>query len=123
MHGTIIIDSNNKLAFQEEINNAINERLIDIEFLNAYTNDVANLGTKTSNGGLYKQINTYYKSTGFNDTYKASIMNLLLNTFENEFPNVKNITEDLANTDDIDKNFIIPLEIRRRALKYLVDTH
>ena len=48
MHGTIIIDSNNKLAFQREIDNAITERLIDIEFLNAYTNDVAKLDSKTS---------------------------------------------------------------------------
>ena len=73
MHGTIIIDSNNKLAFQGEIDNAITERLIDIDFLNAYTNDLAKLGTKTSSGGLYKQITTYYKSTGFHDIYIYSI--------------------------------------------------
>ena len=95
MHGTVIVDSNYKLAFQGEIDNAITERLIDIEFVNAYTNDVAKLVTKTSSGGLYKTINTYYKSQGFHDTYKASMMNILLDTFEKEFPNVKNITADL----------------------------
>ena len=55
MHEKIIIDSSNKLAFQKEIDNAITERLIYIEFLNAYTNDVAKLGTKTSSGKVYKQ--------------------------------------------------------------------
>ena len=45
MHGTIIIDSNNKFAFQREIDNAITKRLTNIELLNAYTNDVAKLGT------------------------------------------------------------------------------
>ena len=123
MHGTIIIDSNNKLAFQAEIDNAITERLIDIEFLNAYINDVAKLGIKTTSGGLYKQITTYYKYQGFHDTYKSSMRNILLDTFEKEFPNVKNITKDLENIDYIDKDFIIFPEIRRRAIKYLVNTH
>ena len=50
-------------------------------------------------------------------------MSILLDTFEKEFPNVKNITENLENIDDIDKDFIIPQEIKRRALEYLVDTH
>ena len=51
------------------------------------------------------------------------MMNILLDTFEKEFPNVKTITEDLENINDIDKDFIIPQEIKTRALEYLVDTH
>ena len=35
----------------------------------------------------------------------------------------KTITEDLEYIEDIDKDFIILTEIRRRALEYLVDTH
>ena len=30
------------------------------------------------------------------------MINILLDTFEKEFPNVKNIIEDLENIDDID---------------------
>ena len=55
--------------------------------------------------------------------YIASMMNILLDTFETEFPNVKNITENLENIDDIDKDLIITSEIKRRALEYLVATH
>ena len=33
-----------------------------LDFVVAYTNDVAKLGTKTTNGKEHKQINTYYKS-------------------------------------------------------------
>ena len=51
------------------------------------------------------------------------MMNILLDTLEKEFPNVTNITADLQNINDIDKDFIIPQEIKRRALVYLVDTH
>ena len=69
------------------------------------------------------QINTYYKSQGFHDTYKASMMSILLDTFEKEFPNFKNITADLENINDIDKDFIILQDIKRRALEYLVNTH
>ena len=107
MHGTVIVDSNNKLAFKRKIDNAITERLIDIEFVNAYTNYVTKIGTKTSSGGVHKQINKYYKSQGFHDSYEASMMNILLDTFEREFPNVKTITADLNNINDIDKDFII----------------
>ena len=39
--------------------------------------------------------------------HKASIINILLDTFEKEFPNVQNITADLENINDIDKDFII----------------
>ena len=123
MNGTFIIDSNNKLAFKTEIDFAITERLIDIEFLNAYTNDIAKLGTKTLSGGVNKQINTYYKFQGFHDIYKASMINILLDTFEKKFSNVKNITEDFEKIYHIDKDFIIPPEIRRKALEYLVYTH
>ena len=51
------------------------------------------------------------------------MMNILLNTFEKEFPNVKNITADLENIGNIYKDFIIPQQIKRRELEYLVDTH
>ena len=88
MHATINIDSNNKLAFQGEIDNALTERLIDIEFVNAYSNDVAKLNTNTSSGEVYKQIITYYKSKRCRDSYIASMMNILLDTFEKEFQNV-----------------------------------
>ena len=38
------------------------------------------------------------------------MMNILLDTLEKEFSNVKkNITENLENINDIDKDFIIPL--------------
>ena len=41
------------------------------------------------------------------------MINILLDTFKKEFPNVKNITENFDNIDDIDKDFIIPTEINK----------
>ena len=49
-------------------------------------------------------------------------MNILLDTFETVFPNVRNITEYLENIEDIDKNFIIPPD-KKRALEYLEYTY
>ena len=51
------------------------------------------------------------------------MINILLDTFEKEFPNVKTIPADLENINDINKDFIIPQEIKTWALEYLVDTH
>ena len=39
LRGLTIVDSNHRLPFQSEINNALLRRLIDYEFLNVFTKD------------------------------------------------------------------------------------
>ena len=68
INASFFVDSNNKLPFQGEIDDAIVERLIEYEFVNSYTNDTANIGKPTANGGVYIQINTFYK-TNFLENY------------------------------------------------------
>ena len=65
INGSFFVDSNNKLPFQGKIDDAIVERLIDYEFVNSYTNDSDMIGTLTTNGGIYKQLITFYKSDFF----------------------------------------------------------
>ena len=55
-----LVDSNHKLIFQYEINNALLRRLIDYEFSNVLTENETKK-TKTSTDREYKRLNEYYK--------------------------------------------------------------
>ena len=49
-------------------------------------------------------------------------MNILLDTFKNQYPYFKNNTKYSENIKNIYNDFIIFSEITKRALEYLVDT-
>ena len=82
IRGKTIVDSNHRLPFQYEINNALIRRLIDYKFPNVFTEDEKKIGTKTLTSGEHKRINEFYKSQEFKDTYKISMMHILLDLFK-----------------------------------------
>ena len=74
--------------------------MIDYEFPNVFTQDETKIITKTINGGEYKRLNEFYKSQEFKDTYKVSMMHILLDLFK-----------------DTNGRVIIPAIINKRALE------
>ena len=64
------------------------------------------IGTKTLTGGKYKRINEFYKSQEIKDTYKISMMHILLDLFKK--------------TNGI---VVVPSIINKRAFEYLTETH
>ena len=76
--------------------------MIDYEFPNVFTEDKKKIGTKTLTGVEYKRINEFYKSQEFKDTYKLSMMHILLDLFKK--------------TNGI---VVVPKIIEKKALEYL----
>ena len=103
---SFFVDTNNKLPFQGEIDDAIVETLIDYEFLNSYTNDIVKIGKPTANGGVYQQVNILYNTDFLRELYRGFMMNILLDTFAKEFTNVKDINK-IKDIKMIDNNFIV----------------